>query len=157
MCWRVPGDGIKWDGDEEGLASVEIEAVPGACVIRGVLTPNESSQLIEIIEAIGFDEGVATGEDLRRNQSTQWLVGVEVANQIFRRLKPHLAAHVNGGLPCECGLNLRFRVYKYLTESEEFLALFDNGWEPDRYSWRLRRVPSSLGGKPRRASHTRSS
>lgn len=69
---------------------------------------------------------------------TQWWAGPDVADRVFARLRPHLPMIVHGYRLC--GVNLRFRAYKYAPYrneandaaseiAEEFLPHFDDGWE----------------------------
>ena len=85
-----------------------------------------------------------TWTDMCRNQMTQWWAGPDVADRVFARLRPHLPMIVHGYRLC--GVNLRFRAYKYAPYrneandaaseiAEEFLPHFD---EPVHLSHFLR-------------------
>jgi len=133
MCWSLPPSSIEWGANQS--VKTDIEGVPGSFVATGVLTAAECKQMIEIADAMGFapNEGITLGQGVRRNQSTQWWTGPEIADKFFARLRPHLPATVHGYRLC--GLNMRFCVYKYAPGVEELLPHFDDGWEGTTMGW----------------------
>jgi len=127
MCWSAPATAIKWSSGMSSTVS-EVESVPGCRVVKGVLSEEECSQIIQLTEAMRFAplEGLM-GQGPRRNHGTQWWVGPKVADKLFERLRVALPPTVGTGQLC--GLNLRVRVYKYNPENDEMIPHFDDGWE----------------------------
>ena len=135
MCWCVAESAVSWEPALVAVNRTEIKSVEGASLLLGVLSQSECVQMIQVAEAMGFaaDEGLTTGEGVRRNQSTQWWAGCDVAGKLFSRMRPHLPANVDG---CRiCGLNMRFCVYKYSPHLHECLPHYDDGWEGSGVAW----------------------
>jgi hypothetical protein len=86
-------------------------------VIHDFLTPTECTDLIATAEAAGFDDapintgfGTAVRNDVRNNDRVM-IDDVPLAAEWFARARPFLPSRLGGWEPC--GMNERFRYYRY--------------------------------------------
>ncbi|KAJ3196024.1 hypothetical protein HK101_010348 [Irineochytrium annulatum] len=98
--------------------------IPGAFILRDLLSPNECVEIIRAAEAIGFrpdepiSETAGAGTSILAH-AVFWMVDEEMGEAIAKRALPHLAPTVKGdddeeGERALEGLNFRFRIYRYV-------------------------------------------
>jgi predicted 2-oxoglutarate/Fe(II)-dependent dioxygenase YbiX len=112
----------------------EVENVPGAFQLTGVLTAAECERLITVTESLGYvaDAAVSLPRSVRHNDSLAWVVDDETSNLIWGRCgtfinrNPHLFYDSNA-----LGLNNRFRFYRY-REGDYFSPHTDGSWPGSR-------------------------
>jgi pentatricopeptide repeat protein len=101
------------------VTATDVPAVPGAFVLRGVLTRQECSQLVAVSEAMGYSKD----EPERKSASAQaapaqdgidnccWLADDSLQGHIWARVKAALPPSLFG---CAiAGLNARWRLFRY--------------------------------------------
>jgi predicted 2-oxoglutarate/Fe(II)-dependent dioxygenase YbiX len=102
--------------------------------IDGFLTPDECAQFIRLGEDAGFDDApitTAAGPMMRpdiRNNSRVVFDEVSLANDLWRRLAPHVPPTIEGTTPV--GLNERFRFYRY-DPGQIFAPHYDGAYRRD--------------------------
>ena len=128
----------------------DVESVPGAFQLKGLLTQEECRRFIETTEKLGYteDASVSLPRSVRRNENLVWVVDDTTHDIIWERCKNLLYDTIgifNNKMPL--GLNKRFRFYKY-AEGDFFKPHTDGSWPgsrvvenrlisnayPDRYS-----------------------
>ncbi|CAM9265909.1 unnamed protein product [Discosporangium mesarthrocarpum] len=116
-----------------------LPSVPGAFVLRNVLSPAECENLIEATDALGFGNFDA---GMNRHGALQVLVDFVTWAEVFRRIKPFLPARAPSAAAAAaatiatahgweehadvadhgstlCGINARWRFYKYSPNGKE--------------------------------------
>ncbi len=124
----------------------DVDGVPGAFQLLGVLGADECRSLVELGETCGYlgDAAVSLGRDIRHNDSFTWIADDETCARIWQRC----AGLVDpiAGRPA-LGINARFRFYRYQV-GDYFGPHTDGAWPgsrivdgelvtnafPDRYS-----------------------
>ncbi|MBW2420836.1 MAG: 2OG-Fe(II) oxygenase [Deltaproteobacteria bacterium] len=132
------------------LERVEVEGVPGAYRLLGVLSPDECRRFIECTESLGYlpDAAVSLPRSVRHNHNATWVVDEETDGIIWQRCKDFTTDDdaLFGGKKA-LGLNARFRFYRY-AGGDFFKPHTDGAWPgsrvvdrrlitnayPDRYS-----------------------
>lgn len=105
-----------------------VDGVPGAVLVRGVLSPDECDQLIKLTESAGYDEDAPTrlGRHVRHNENCVLVASEAFNDLIFERCRSSLPPVVAGGKLS--GINRRWRFYKY-HPGDLFRAHIDpGGW-----------------------------
>jgi hypothetical protein len=109
--------------------SIEIpmrfEAEPLLWVVEDVYAETECSDFIDFIER--SSPALATNNPLYRDQDRVILDDPEVAEELFRRLRPHLPEQIN--MLRLVGLNDRLRMYRY-REGQRFEPHMDHWYRP---------------------------
>lgn len=104
----------------------EVQDVPGCFLIRNVLSRRECDQIIKLTETLGFTEDGLNARWLgRRNENCLWLVDDQLCVSLFERCKLFFPSVVAGG--AVCGLNCRWRVYKY-NPGDAYVAHIDSSF-----------------------------
>ncbi|QEL13658.1 2OG-Fe(II) oxygenase [Limnoglobus roseus] len=92
-------------------------------VLHDFLTPDECQYYINASEAAGYGDapittsrGAIIAKDVRNNDRVM-VDDTKLAAELFERLLPFLPANIDGSIPC--GLNERFRYYRY-TPGQKF-------------------------------------
>ena len=122
--------------DRQQTAAVsrhDIENVPGAFQLLNVLSRTECGQLVELSEKLGYleDAAVSLPRAIRHNDSFTWVVDDDTNEIIWQRCRQQLEAHgYNAGKPA-CGINSRFRFYRY-RPGDYFAPHTDGSWPGSR-------------------------
>jgi len=115
----------------------DITAIPGAFILRNVLSRVECSTIIDMAEAMGFAANTPTlkGEvqnrfrgrfDQLRAPRCVWLATEAVNSALFARLRHFLPQSSLGGTLH--GINRRWRIYRY-QPGQQFVPHLDDGYE----------------------------
>lgn len=111
-----------------------IEAVPGAYQLLGVLDAHECDRLLQLSEGCGYlgDAAVSLGRDIRHNDSFTWVADDTTCDLIWRRCANLIddASAYNAGKTAR-GINARFRFYRY-GEGDYFAPHTDGSWPGSR-------------------------
>lgn len=104
-------------GPAAPLVSEQVEGVPGALLIPGLLTSFECHVFVRMLEQIGFTDGESTVSlsPNRHNEVCILVVPQEMGAELCRRIGPYIARSGAGG-NCRCKqdfINVCFRCYKY--------------------------------------------
>ncbi|KAF6822373.1 prolyl 4-hydroxylase [Colletotrichum plurivorum] len=104
--------------------------VPELGVLSNVLSPEECKAIIAAGETVNFLPDAPLREDgdisiLAHN--FYWVVDPLFHDRLWSRVAPHVPASVRGRKVC--GLNRRFRVYRYVPGAE-YRAHIDGAWPP---------------------------
>ena len=112
----------------------EVDGVPGAFQLLGVLAADECARLVELAETLGYleDAAVTLPRSIRHNDNFTWVVDDATNELIWRRCRPLLADphEYNRGKGC-VGLNARYRFYRY-REGDFFAPHTDGSWPGSR-------------------------
>lgn len=112
----------------------EVEHVPGAFQLTGVLTVAECERLIILTESLGYvpDAAVSLPRSVRHNDSLAWVVNDETTDLIWGRCGAFVNRnnHLFYGSKA-LGLNNRFRFYRY-GEGDYFSPHTDGAWPGSR-------------------------
>ncbi|PRP77356.1 hypothetical protein PROFUN_05601 [Planoprotostelium fungivorum] len=107
----------------------EVKGVPGAFLLKDVLSKDECKQLIDFTEDLGYTEAPVTThsgpvmmKDVRDNTRLLLEASPDLLDTIMERVKNFLPSEAQGrrGAGTLCGLNDRFRFYRY--EPGQFFA-----------------------------------
>ena len=115
-----------------------VPSVPGAFVMTDILSPLECRYIIDTAEAIGFRADHPITEDKSTGiDSCEWLASPGMVDSIFQRAKGLLPENmaeilnkkggVSGGAGKVCGINPRFRLFRYSSDSV-YRAHVDGSW-----------------------------
>ena len=102
-------------------------------LIKGLLSKEECERIIELSEATGYTEEapVSLGKGIRDNEGTTWVAGEDLNDALFQRARPMLPQkrdeRSEQGTGDLCGLNARWRFYKY-KPNDVFRPHTDNDW-----------------------------
>ena len=123
---------IRFDRTNDGpqIERLDLEFLPGAFELRGLLTPAECEAFVELTEQMGYGDeaAVSVGQDMRQNQTVTWKSDASVWGPIFNRARPFLPAGLDG--EHLTGLNSRLRFYKY-SDGAVFRPHYDGSWPGD--------------------------
>eukprot|EP01117_Protostelium_nocturnum_P010113 TRINITY_DN3606_c0_g1_i1.p2 TRINITY_DN3606_c0_g1~~TRINITY_DN3606_c0_g1_i1.p2 ORF type:complete len:280 (+),score=63.28 TRINITY_DN3606_c0_g1_i1:70-909(+) len=118
------------------LLREDLKGVPGAYLIRNVLSASECQQLIEFSESLGYSEakvstygGQVTMKDVRDNKRLVYVAPQELWNTIYERvwhLFPQMEDRREDAYKLS-GLNERFRFYCY-EPGQRFQPHFDGAY-----------------------------
>jgi len=97
---------------------IDMPHVPGAFLLKDVLTRKECLQMISAAEAVGFTPDVPIVGTASESISVLahnffWMADDQLLNHIFDRCKPHFP-ETSGDGQGAVGLNSRWRVYRYV-------------------------------------------
>jgi hypothetical protein len=134
---ELPGEFVSAKASVE-VTKEEVPNVPGAYVLKNVLTPAECKAFIDACEAIEFTEApISTGlnsavmrTDIRDNKRVMATISEKSLAAIQSRIKAFIDQDIDGNgfhwkaLDGASGLNERLRFYKY-EEGQEFKPHFD--------------------------------
>ncbi len=120
------------DGAGREIERVDIEEVPGAWQLRGVLGDAECDQLVALSEALGYDDDapVSLPRHILHADNVTWVVDENVDGAIWARCKDFFAASEYSSLR-PLGLNPRFRFYRY-GSGDYFAPHADGAWPGSR-------------------------
>ena len=94
----------------------DIEAVPGAFQLSGVLSGQECRRFIELTESLGYlpDAAVSLPRHIRHNDNVVWVTDEATDGIIWERIAELVQSDLNpfDGRPA-LGINARFRFYRY--------------------------------------------
>jgi len=100
-----------------------LDGVDGAFLLHNVLTPEECQQFIDTTEKMGYEDAlITTGmnsmvlmKDVRDNKRVMWQTKKDVWAPIWERIKDYVPnkCSLRNRTWTPCGLNERFRFYKY--------------------------------------------
>lgn len=134
---EAEGAGLLGRPPRAAPASERVEGVPGAVLVRGVLRAGECAKLRAMADAVGFAAETPTRRPevreryqghfgrLRAPRSV-WLATDSLCEALFWRLRRHVPqSSLGGGV---CGLNRRWRVYRY-ERGHRFLPHLDDAYE----------------------------
>jgi len=113
-------------GDE--IIREDVEGVPGAFVLRNVLSSAQCDWLIKLTETMGYDEDAPTrlGRNFRQNENCVMIALDDINTAIYERCVPVMPPEESGGEVA--GINRRWRFYKY-NPGDIFRAHVDpDGW-----------------------------
>ena len=135
---QVKTDLPTWANDQEsviefsGVESIcvkkfEVDTVPGAFQLLGVLTDKECDQLVSISDKLGFDQDapVSLGRNIRHNLNFNWIVNRSINQSIWDRCREFFPPGVSATRAL--GLNSRFRFYRY-QQGDFFKPHTDGAW-----------------------------
>lgn len=127
---RGPGS-IRFDPSPPATSRIEVEGIPGAFVLRDVLSPGEAGQFVAAAEAMGFhpDSPVSLPRRIRHNDNLNWVVSETIERTLWGRSAPWIPERV--GDQVARGLNARFRFYRY-GEGDYFSPHTDGAWPGSR-------------------------
>ena len=119
---------------DRGISRIDIEQVPGAFQLRGLLSADECERLVDLSESRGYlaDAAVSLGRDIRHNDSFTWIADDDTCEIIWSRCAAlvHDDSDYNAGKKA-LGLNARFRFYRY-AEGDYFAPHTDGSWPGSR-------------------------
>ena len=113
-----------------GIERLEVDNVPGAFQLTGVLTVAECERLIALTESLGYvpDAAVSLPRSVRHNDSLTWVVDVETSDLIWSRCETFVNRNNHLFYDSKAlGLNNRFRFYRY-GEGDYFSPHTDGSW-----------------------------
>jgi predicted 2-oxoglutarate/Fe(II)-dependent dioxygenase YbiX len=115
---------------KNSIERLELEKVPGAFQVTGVLSSVECERLIAITESLGYvpDAAVSLPRSVRHNDSLTWVVDDETSDLIWTRCESFIDRNnqIFYGSKA-CGLNNRFRFYRY-AKDDYFSPHTDGSW-----------------------------
>uniref|UniRef100_A0A7S2TVF5 Fe2OG dioxygenase domain-containing protein n=1 Tax=Lotharella oceanica TaxID=641309 RepID=A0A7S2TVF5_9EUKA len=131
-------DPIRWDTHKEQAKKIQKEVVsqvPGAFVLKNVLSPSECRQFVEVSEKMGYVGALLTTsrgmvkDDMRNNKRVIYQTPPEfLRDTVWKRIEELCPEEVvlNHGRSKwkRCGLNERIRFYRY-TGGESFQPHYD--------------------------------
>ncbi|CAO3657979.1 unnamed protein product [Umbelopsis vinacea] len=96
---------------------MDVPQVPGAFLLKNVLSAAECDQVLSASEAIGYTPDVPIVGAASESVSVLahnffWLVDDDFLGTIFDRCRPHFPKEIGGG--AVMGVNARWRVYRYV-------------------------------------------
>eukprot|EP00469_Lotharella_globosa_P018490 CAMPEP_0167813202 /NCGR_PEP_ID=MMETSP0112_2-20121227/1712_1 /TAXON_ID=91324 /ORGANISM="Lotharella globosa, Strain CCCM811" /LENGTH=252 /DNA_ID=CAMNT_0007712237 /DNA_START=90 /DNA_END=848 /DNA_ORIENTATION=+ len=131
-------DPIRWGNHEKQARKIKKEIltqVPGAFVLKNVLTPSECKQFVDVSEKMGYVGALLTTsrgmvqDDMRNNKRVIYQTPIEfLRDTVWKRIETMCPEEVilnRGKFKWKrCGLNERIRFYRY-TGGESFQPHFD--------------------------------
>ncbi len=128
---RGPGNIVFDAGPGRTVQRRDIEEVPGAFQLLGVLSDAECAQFVAISDALGYhqDAPVSLPHHVRHNTNVNWVVDESIDAAIWERCRPLVPERVAGA--AALGLNARFRFYRY-REGDFFRPHTDGAWPGSR-------------------------
>lgn len=112
----------------------EVDRVPGAFQLVGLLDADECERLVDLSESLGYleDAAVSLPRDVRHNDSFTWVADDATCDLIWQRCHRliHDDSEYNAG-KAVLGLNARFRFYRY-REGDYFAPHTDGSWPGSR-------------------------
>ena len=112
----------------------EVEGVPGAFQLFGVLSAEECERLQALGENLGYleDAAVSLPREVRHNDSFTWVADDATCELIWRRCAGLVSdpSEYNAG-KAVLGLNARFRFYRY-RQGDYFAPHTDGSWPGSR-------------------------
>ena len=128
---RRPGNVVFDPAPKCEVRRRDIEQVPGAFQLFGVLSDAECAQFVAISDALGYhsDAPVSLPHHVRHNSNVNWIVDESIDGPIWGRCRPQIPERVAGGP--SLGLNARFRFYRY-REGDYFRPHTDGAWPGSR-------------------------
>ena len=116
------------------IERLELENVPGAFQLTGVLSSAECERLVVITESLGYvpDAAVSLPRSVRHNDSLTWVVDDLTSDLIWARCGSFIDR--NNHLFYDrkaCSLNNRFRFYRY-KKGDYFNPHTDGSWPGSR-------------------------
>ena len=112
------------------IKRIDLENVPGAFQLTGVLSLAECERLIVMTESLGYvpDAAVSLPRSVRHNDSLTWVVDDVTSDLIWDRCGSFIDRnnHLFSGSKA-CGLNNRFRFYRY-KNGDYFKPHTDGSW-----------------------------
>ncbi|CAM0138080.1 hypothetical protein VKS41_001303 [Umbelopsis sp. WA50703] len=105
------------DDMRPAVERIDVPQVPGAFLLKDVLTTSECDQVLSAAEAIGFTPDVPIVGSASESVSILahnffWLVDDDFLGTVFKRCEPHFPKEMGDG--AIAGLNARWRVYRYV-------------------------------------------
>jgi len=95
------------------VSRVDMPGVPGAFMLKHLLTPGECERLLAAATAVGFDpDEPATGSASVLAHACAWLADAPLNDALFERCRALLPPVLGGG--DVVGLNARWRLYRYV-------------------------------------------
>ncbi len=108
----------------------EIDEVPGAFQLLGILSKAECARLIDLTEALGYlkDAAVSLPRSVRHNHNVTWVVDDLTSDIIWQRCQPLMNDDRDffSGKKA-LGINARFRFYRY-QPGDYFKPHTDGAW-----------------------------
>lgn len=106
---------------------MDVPQVPGAFLLKNVLSAAECDQVLSASEAIGYTPDVPIVGAASESVSVLahnffWLVDDDFLGTIFDRCRPHFPKEIGGG--AVMGVNARWRVYRYVPGAIYRVSLF---------------------------------
>jgi predicted 2-oxoglutarate/Fe(II)-dependent dioxygenase YbiX len=128
--WTDRPGAVRLD-DAPEVRRVEVDGVPGAFQLLGVLSADETARLRHVAETLGFhpDSPVSLPRTVRHNDNLNWVVSDDVQDTLWSRSAPFV--HERVGQQVARGLNGRFRFYRYGL-GDYFSPHTDGAWPGSR-------------------------
>jgi predicted 2-oxoglutarate/Fe(II)-dependent dioxygenase YbiX len=118
-------DRLPWNSER-----TEIDEVPGAFHLHGILSLAECARMIELTESLGYlqDAAVSLPRSVRHNHNATWVVDDLTGDIIWQRCKGLMSDDkgIFSGKKA-LGINARFRFYRYQT-GDYFKPHTDGAW-----------------------------
>ncbi len=110
----------------------DIKEVPGAWQVRNVFSAGECDRLVELSEALGYndDAPVSLPRSVLHSDNFTWVVDESVDGEIWHRCKDFFEASDFTSLKPR-GINARFRFYRY-SAGDYFAPHADGAWPGSR-------------------------
>lgn len=110
---------------------VDVDNVPGAFQLLGLLSEAECEQFVEVSCRLGYHEDapVSLPHSVRHNTNFNWIVDEAIDETLWRRCEPLIPERVGGQRAV--GLNARFRFYRYEC-GDFFKPHTDGAWPGSR-------------------------
>jgi predicted 2-oxoglutarate/Fe(II)-dependent dioxygenase YbiX len=113
-----------------GSERIDIDQVPGAFHLLGILTLAECQRMIDLTESLGYlqDAAVSLPRSVRHNHNATWVVDALTGDIIWQRCQPLMSDDkgIFSGKKA-LGINARFRFYRYQT-GDYFKPHTDGAW-----------------------------
>lgn len=111
-------------GDE--VERFDVPHIPGAYMLRNVLSPNECHQLLQASLTAGYhpDEPLTASASVLADACV-WLADESILDTIYERVRPHVDPELGGG--AVAGINARWRCYRY-TAGVVYRPHIDGAW-----------------------------